>query len=140
MIIKRKPSPYVIWTEMCQWNLLRMYESWQVMEEFLLMIICNIIFYWGNFSIFTLCHSCWQRWGFRTVFYTPHHHTRVSDHFRSSPLDIANMKILCLCWWWISFPICIAVKKRALSYKKNNIILKNCISICSHRKIWIISG
>jgi len=24
MIIKRKPSPYVIWTEMCQWNLLRM--------------------------------------------------------------------------------------------------------------------
>lgn len=72
-------------------------------------------------SLFSHCHSCWQLWGFRTMFYILHHHTGVSDHLRSSPLDMemfANRKILCLCWSWISFPICIAVKKRALSYKK----------------------
>jgi len=72
-------------------------------------------------SLFSQRYSCWQLWGFRTIFYISHHHTGVSDHLRSSPLDMemfANRKILCLCWSWISFLICIAVKKRALSYKK----------------------
>ncbi len=68
----------------------------------------------------------------------PHHHTGVSDHLRSSPLDIVNMKILCLCWSGISFQFALQLRREHLAIK-NNIILKNCISILSHRKIWIIS-
>lgn len=135
MIIKRKPSPYVIWTEMCQWNLLRMYESWQVMEEFLLMIICNILL--RQFPYFhSVIHA--DSYGALKLYSISHIIILGSLIIWDPALWIwrcLQIGRYCACVEAeYHFQFALQLRREHLAIK-NNIILKNCFSMHSHRKI-----